>query len=338
MKSKKFILQWHLTERCNLHCTHCYQNEEIIKEELTLQEKYSVVDKFLSFIKSLNTLYPTQGVINLTGGEPFADRDLEKLLAYIYQYKKYLVFNFLSNGTLINDNSIKLLKKYPPRFIQVSIDGDKDTHNKIRGEGAFQRAVEGIKKLKKNNIKVLISFTAHKQNYKSFSEVVKIANTLGVDRVWTDRMIPEGVGVGLKDELLDKQETLEYVKIVKKEQIKNRLNPFITTQVAPSRPLQFVPFVERPMRCGAGRNLFALLPNGVLLPCRRLPIEIGDIRDSTFEEIYNHNQLIKELQKSNNIKGCEGCLFRKTCDGGLRCLAYAYYGTPFRRDPCCWRR
>ena len=335
---KRFILQWHITERCNLRCTHCYQNKEIIKNELNLQEKYSVVDKFLSFIKKLNSSFATKGIINLTGGEPFSYRDLELLLKYIYQYKEYIIVNFLSNGTIINNKTIKLLNKYPPRFVQVSIDGDKETHNQIRGEGAFEKAIDGIQKLKENNIRVLISFTAHKQNYKEFPKVVKLANQLNVNKVWTDRLIPEGVGMGLKDELLNKHETFKYITIIKKEQIKNRLNPFVKTKVAPSRPLQFIPFLERPQRCGAGKNLFALLPNGVLLPCRRLPIEIGNIKNSTFEEIYNHNQLVKELQTKRDIKGCEYCLFKKTCDGGLRCLAYAYTGSPFTRDPNCWMR
>ncbi len=55
--------------------------------------------------------------------------------------------------------------------------------------------------MKENSITTLISFTAHKENYKSFSKVVKIAKELNVDRVWSDRLIPEGIGANLKDGL-----------------------------------------------------------------------------------------------------------------------------------------
>ena len=66
---RKFILQWHLLENCNLKCTHCYQNEELIKNELTLEEKYEVVDSFVKFVRGLPfKAYPH---ITLTGGEPF---------------------------------------------------------------------------------------------------------------------------------------------------------------------------------------------------------------------------------------------------------------------------
>ncbi|MCK5853649.1 MAG: radical SAM protein, partial [Sulfurovaceae bacterium] len=155
----RFVLQWHLTERCNLRCTHCYQNEAIIKDELSLEENFMVVDKFVAFIKTLNKDSYSRGVLNITGGEPFVYKDLEPLLAYISQFKEYLSFNFLSNGTLINDKTIALIKKYKPLFVQISIDGDKTSHDRIRGAGAFETSMKGIKRLKENGVKVIVSFT-----------------------------------------------------------------------------------------------------------------------------------------------------------------------------------
>ena len=335
---RKFVLQWHLTERCNLKCTHCYQNEAIIKDELTIEENYAVVDKFVDFIESISKESLAIGMINITGGEPFAYRELEPLLRYISNFKEYLSFNFLSNGTLINDKTIDLLKKYPPIFVQISIDGNEESHDKIRGEGAFQNAMRGIKKLKENHIETVISFTAHRQNYKDFPKVAKIARDANVDRVWSDRLIPEGVGIGMHDELLSPQETREYARIMKIEQIKNRLNPFSKAIVATSRALQFVPFIEEGHKCVAGKNLFALLPNGVVLPCRRLEIEIGNIKNQSFKEIYDENHLVQKLKIPDiEIKGCETCSFKKSCHGGLRCLSYSITGDPFQKDPGCWR-
>ncbi len=48
-------------------------------------EKYKVVDSFVDFIVFLNETTPCKGIINLTGGEPFAYKDLEPLLSYIYR-------------------------------------------------------------------------------------------------------------------------------------------------------------------------------------------------------------------------------------------------------------
>jgi len=331
-----FVLQWHLTERCNLSCTHCYQNEAIIRDELSFEENCAVVDKFVVFIKSLPQ--PSRGIINLTGGEPFAYADLEPLLKYIAGFKKFISFNFLSNGTLINDKSVNLLKRYPPHWVQISIDGDQVTHDQIRGEGAFERSIEGIRRLKAEGIEVLISFTAHKQNYKSFSKVVQVAKEVEVDRVWSDRLIPEGVGIGMSELLLSPKETQSYVQMMKWEQIKAKLNPLTKTKVTTNRALQFVPYLDQAHECTAGRYLFALLPNGKVLPCRRLAIEIGDIRQESFVDIYEKNPLVQKLkQPFTPTKGCEGCAFERSCKGGLRCLAYSINGDPFTKDPGCWR-
>ncbi|NEW61089.1 radical SAM protein, partial [Sulfurovum sp. bin170] len=311
---------------------------EIIKNELTLEENYTVVDKFVGFIKTLSLKSASRGIINLTGGEPFSYKNLRPLLAYIFKFKEYISFNFLSNGTMINNNIIALIKEYPPFFVQISIDGDRVAHNRIRGDGAFEKSLDGIRVLKESDIRVVISFTAHKENYKSFPKVVKIAKELKVNRVWSDRLIPEGVGIGLTNQLFSPKETFEYVLMMKKEQIKNSLNPFSQTEVTMNRSLQFVPFLDTPHKCTAGKYLFALLPNGVVLPCRRLPIEIGNIKNLTFEDIYNHNSLVRKLKTSEgDVVGCEKCLFKKSCNGGLKCLSYSVTGSPFTKDPGCWR-
>jgi len=334
----RFVLQWHITERCNLKCTHCYQDEQIIKDELSLAEKFEVVDKFVDFVKILNQNHPSRGIINLTGGEPFIDNELEALLNYISKFSDLLSFNFLSNGTLIDTKTSLLLQNYRPSYVQISIDGDENAHDKIRGVGAFSKAIEGIKKLQNDNIQVVISFTAHKQNYKEFPKVVKIAKRLKVHKVWSDRLIPEGRAEEKNLQLLNPQESFKYVKMMKIEQIKNRLNPFSKTIVSAHRALQFIPFLETPHTCTAGKYLFTLLPNGEVLPCRRMPIRVGNIKNTTFTDIYQKNDLIIKLKTSNgNSKGCEKCKFTKTCNGGLKCLSYAITGSPFVKDPGCWR-
>ena len=334
----RFVLQWHITERCNLKCTHCYQDEEIIKDELSLAEKFEVVDKFVDFVKILNKNHPSRGIINLTGGEPFIDNELEALLIYISKFSDLLSFNFLSNGTMIDEKISLLLKNHKPSYVQISIDGDEKAHDKIRGEGAFGKSIEGIKKLQKDNIRVVISFTAHKQNYKEFPKVVKIANKLKVHKIWSDRLIPEGRAEEKNLQLLTPKESLKYVQMMQIEQIKSKLNPFSKTIVSAHRALQFIPFLQTPHTCTAGKYLFALLPNGEVLPCRRMPIKLGNIKNTTFTEIYQKNDLVNKLKTSNgNSKGCEKCKFTKTCNGGLKCLSYAITGSPFVKDPDCWR-
>ncbi len=67
--------------------------------------------------------------------------------------------------------------------------------------------------------------------------------------------------------LLNKVETRKYANMLIKERIKSKLNPFSNTEVSTNRALQFIPFIDKPHKCSAGKNLFAILPNGDILPC-----------------------------------------------------------------------
>jgi radical SAM protein with 4Fe4S-binding SPASM domain len=87
----------------------------------------------------------------------------------------------------------------------------------------------------------------------------------------------------------------------------------------------------------AGESLLALLPNGDLLPCRRMPIRVGNVLQTPLRDLYFEHPVLRTLRNPRHIAlGCEGCGLVKLCRGGLRCLAFALHGNPFHSDPGCW--
>ena len=72
----------------------------------------------------------------------------------------------LTNGTLIDAAIARRLRSWRPRFVQVSLDGDRATHDRIRGAGAFDRAVTGLECLVREDIPAFMAFTAHRDNYR----------------------------------------------------------------------------------------------------------------------------------------------------------------------------
>jgi radical SAM protein with 4Fe4S-binding SPASM domain len=83
--------------------------------------------------------------------------------------------------------------------------------------------------------------------------------------------------------------------------------------------------------------LIALLPNGDLLPCRRMPIVVGNVRERSLAGLYYGNGVLKLLRDYDRpSRGCEGCRHALQCGGGLRCLSYALAGDPLVADPGCW--
>jgi radical SAM protein with 4Fe4S-binding SPASM domain len=336
---QRLLLQWHITERCNLRCTHCYQND-YSGEELQFKGLLDVVQQFkdiLNFWRDKTVGHRTRGHITVTGGEPFVRRDFLDLLEVFATNRRHFTFAILTNGTFIDTVMARRLRKLGPAFVQVSIEGAQATHDKIRGSGNFNRAVSALKHLANEHIRTLISFTAHRDNFHEFGEVARLGRKLGVSRVWADRLIPSGTGSALRQQMLTPDETREFLEIMHKARKKAECRWFNRTEIAMHRALQFLIAGGRPYHCTAGDTLVTVQPNGDLYPCRRMPIQVGNLTETSLVELYYGSDLFHNLRDRSRISdSCQSCFYSKLCRGGLKCLSYAVTGDPFRSDPGCW--
>ena len=243
-------------------------------------------------------------------------------------------FGILSNGFLLPESDLLRLKALNPRFIQLSLDGSESIHDSIRGKGSFREVIRAIKAYQAFKIPVMLSFTANAQNYHSFSEVVRIARKYKVHKLWTDRYLP----TGRNDDLaLSSVQVKEFFEHILKEQNNKFASRFSKTIISSSRSLQFLVTGGQPYHCSAGSTLLAIMPNGDVFPCRRLPIKIGNLRADSLIEIYQNNAVLKELRHNEKLdEKCKHCFYAKTCAGGLKCLSFADSGDYNKKDPHCW--
>lgn len=333
------LLQWHITERCNLNCKHCYQEKQKQKE-LTFSQLLYILDNYKKFIEYLRLKTKNKNLkahINITGGEPFLRKDFFNLLEEFYKHRKYFSFGILTNGTLIDSSNIGKLASFKPTFVQISLEGDKKKNDQIRGEGVFDKSIQAIRLLKKAKIPVLISFTAHRFNCEDFQEVALVGKKLGVAKVWADRLIPYGSGSELKKFSLNPKQTKLFFSSMKS--VKDRLEKgfFSKTKIAMDRALQFLIDYQKPYKCKAGYTLITIDSAGNLLPCRRMPIIVGNITKKSITEVYFDSSVLKRLRNPDNLDPkCKACVYARICGGGLRCLSYAIYKNPFKKDPGCW--
>lgn len=211
---KEFILQWHLSEACNLKCLHCYQ-ENHIPVQLKYEELINILNQYRELLNKLKV----KGHINLTGGEPLCNPYLFKILDEFKKDKDLYTFSILTNGTLITDELAKKISEYNPQYVQVSLEGGRKTNDYIRGKGVYKKVGKALDLLKKYNIYTSISFTATSINYKEFPKVVRFGKKHHVDNVWSDRFIPINKDSD-KTFLMTKEQTYEYLDIMHEERIK----------------------------------------------------------------------------------------------------------------------
>ncbi|MBI1910901.1 MAG: radical SAM protein [Deltaproteobacteria bacterium] len=333
---RQLLLQWHITERCNLRCAHCYQ-EGYSGAELSFNMIMNIICQYIELLKTWKGGAKRFGHITLSGGEPFAREDFFEILELFRAHKKDFSFSILTNGSLIDKKVAGRLRSLGPKFVQVSLEGVEATHDGIRGKGSYAKTVEAIRHLKKEGLRVLVSFTAHRANYREFGAVAAVGRSLKVDRVWADRLIPAGAGSHMRSQALTPVETKEFLEIMKRSRGRSILTLFNRTEVSMQRALQFLFSEERPYRCTAGDSLITIQSNGDLYPCRRLPIAAGNLTEATLADLYNDSEIFKRLRdRSRASEGCESCLYSALCAGGLKCLSYAMTGSPFKADPGCW--
>lgn len=314
-----FTLQWHITHRCNLRCTHCYQ------EDYSAFESRGQLKKILEQFQRLLVEHKFKGHINITGGEPLSHPELFWLLSEAQ--KRGITTAVLTNGTLIGREEAKKLKRCGVMYVQVSLDGTKAVHDKIRGEGSFDSAVRGIRELLMQGIDTTVSFTAQRGNYRELPRLARYCRELGVDKLWFDRVVisakEDKNGMALSAE--------EYERLCKTAA---RLNK--RQMLSCARALQFIPCRQKDIyRCTAGNRLLAVLADGSVMPCRRLPKAAGNINDSDLPSIYNTSPVLIEIRNAGLPRGCEGCEYSKDCFGGAKCIAYAKAGRCDIADPDC---
>ena len=325
---KKFVLQWHLSENCNLKCLHCYQeNHKPIQLEF---DKLVIIYKQF---KELLNKKKMKGHINITGGEPLCNPYLFKLLDLIKEDSDLITFSILTNGTLINEKISKKIKSYNPLYVQVSLEGGKKTNDYIRGKGTYKKVAEGIVNLRKENIFTSISFTATSLNYKEFPKVVRYARKYGVNNVWSDRFIP--LGDSDKSLALNYEQTREYLEIMNKERNKLKKVKNSNTTISMYRALQFQMTNDFAYGCTAGDTLLTVMENGDLVPCRRMPITIGNLFNRSMYDLYTNSDVLKALREKKIPDECINCEHSEVCHGGLKCLTYAMYKNLNHKDYGC---
>ena len=325
---KRFVLQWHLGEQCNLKCLHCYQeNHKYIN--LPYEDLVNIYNQFKELLSKLDML----GHINITGGEPLCNPHLFKLLDLIKEDSNLISFSILTNGTLITPSIASKIKSYNPYYVQVSLEGGKKTNDYIRGIGTYKKIGKAIDYLRREDIFTSISFTATKLNYKEFPKVVKYGRKHNVNNIWSDRYIPLGGSID-KDLMMDYDETREYLEIMNKERNK-LINKNSHTTVSMNRALQFQMTNEFAYGCTAGDTLLTVMENGDLVPCRRMPIVVGNLLKDNMHDLYKNNKVLKDLRKNTIPDDCKHCEHSEMCHGGLKCLTYAIYKDLNHKDVGC---
>jgi radical SAM protein with 4Fe4S-binding SPASM domain len=336
MDFRTYSISWNLTKRCNLNCDHCYLDADfrggVRTDELGTEECFRVIDQ----IAEVN---PNAFLI-LTGGEPLLRPDIYEIVRYAADKKFMVVLG--TNGTMINHTVAKKIKEAGAHGVGISIDSmDAIKHNKFRGvDQAWENSTKAFEILNEVGVDFLIQMSVSEMNYKEIPDVVAYAESIGAIAFNLYFLVCTGRGQGNTD--ISNAAYEEALKTLYKLQMEYKGRLMINSKCAPQ--YKRVVYENDPESvyqrtysggCPAGTHYGRISPEGDLTPCPFIAESVGNLKDSSFKDLWNNAPLMNQLRDRKSLEGkCGTCEFSSMCSG-CRARAFAETGNYMAEDNSC---
>jgi uncharacterized protein len=145
------------TLQCNFACDYCYQGDRgdynKFADKMTM-ETAARVGRWIE--RELDRVRPERFTLMFFGGEPLLNIPV---MYYLAEHASRaaaargvpLSITMITNGLLLTPEIVDRLVPFGLTGVKITLDGDRDTHNRMRplrgGQGTFDRIVENIRQV-----------------------------------------------------------------------------------------------------------------------------------------------------------------------------------------------
>ncbi len=319
-----FVLE--LTARCVNDCGHCYirlpaGDEAARRAELTLTEIRDIAGQAAG-LGALNCL--------LTGGEPLLRPDFPDV--YLSLKRKGLFVSLYTTGNIVTDEHLKLLRRYPPLVIEVTVYGvTRETHERVTGvPGSFEAFCRGLDRLLAAGLRVRLKAMALRSNLRELPEIASFCRERTCDYFRFDPLLHlrfDGDPVRnerIRRERLSPSEIaeLEHADPERREALERSCSELIFSNCVENACTHL-------FHCGAGQGKFEVGYDGRFRLCSALchPDCTYDLRRGALADAWNN--LVPKVralrsERTEFLTGCRSCPIVNLC---LWCPAHAHLET-----------
>lgn len=295
-------IQWKIIDKCNLKCRHCYLGE--------LSQSILPIDKILKITDKIIASDVME--VTLTGGEALIFNNLDIIVKKLIENDirvKIFTNGILLKGFIEKIKHINNINNY--LTFSISIDGLKDSNDKIRGEGTFYKVIESIKYAKKAGFKIISNTVLNNINYLEVPKLLSILHDIGVDKIQISNVIENDK---VKNLSLSKEQkkTFENALITSLGNIKNFNGLYYCQEPDDENynPIYFLKGKDKIFLqnenwiCSAGRTKITIDYNGNVFCCPFIKtLKLGNILDNDLKDIWlsdNRLGFLNRLLKKNN--------------------------------------
>jgi MoaA/NifB/PqqE/SkfB family radical SAM enzyme len=270
-------IAWQVTNECNLACLHCIEESgpgKAFRDELSKEQVFRVLEQVMEH---------QVPYLSFSGGEPMIHPHFFEMVEYICARNGQLKIE--TNGHYLTPENCARLKTLGVKAVQVSLDGaSRETFNRMRVRGDFDRTVEGMRNLRAAGVPIEINYSPTRFNVHEIGTAVDLAFELGAYSFYTGPTMFTGNAVKTWHllELSDEQyATFFEVLHAKTEEYRGRMRVYFH-EMGLLEELRY--------RLHHPAALLIVLPNGLVKLINALPFVCGDLRTQTLGEIWENFQ------------------------------------------------
>ena len=264
-----------VTYRCNARCQMCHTWKFPTKQEEEIK---------VAYLEKL----PQMKFTNITGGEPFLRKDIDEIVDVVKRKTKRMV---ISTNGFFTERIVSLAKKHPDIGIRISLEGLPKTNDNLRGiKNGFDSGLRTLIQLKHLGLKDIgFGITVSDVNAGDLLELYKLAKTMKIE--FATAIVHNSYYFHKMDNKIEEKDKVssEFRKLVteflKSNKIKDWFRAYFNYGI-----INYIYGGKRPLPCEVGSEVFYLDPFGEIRPCNAMEQTMGNIKEMSFEKIWQSQQ------------------------------------------------
>lgn len=288
-----------ITQSCNFKCHHCYNFDrtKLVSQEnsknlnsptLSPKEILRIIDE----IAKAGTLY-----LNFTGGEALLHLHLDDFIKRARTH--HMEVRLKTNGSLLTKERCEKLDMTGLAGMDISLYGFSEySYEKLTGKsGMLSKVIEGIKSAKNQGFDINVSIILHRYNIDELKLMIDFCR---------DLEIPFQFSTEITERYDDSAGSRDFE--ITNEQFNQQLAGEFSDIFMHLNP-------EKSLQCSCARTVCGISSTGEVYPCIGAPIASGNLREKSFEEIWNHSEVLNNIRnlKSSDFKSCLTCNHVEYC-------------------------
>ena len=334
----KFSLQWHITDRCDQRCKHCYiysRDETALCTEMGIDALKII---FRDFIDTCERMHRSPSFV-ITGGDPLLYPQIWELLEIFKENGVHFVV--LGNPFHLSESVAARLYDLGCTCYQMSLDGLRETHDNIRMPGSYDMTLEKIPMINASGIKSSIMTTISKTNINEIPALVEVIHEYRVSSFGFNRYCPSPDDTNLLPTASEYRDFLgrmwaEFRKF-KDSDTHIILKDHLWKLFLHENGLLNTDYEENIILdgCHCGITHMTVLPDGKVYACRRSDTLVGHVPEQSLYDIFFGQEMdaYRNYDKFEKCGKCELLRFCRGCPSVAKCVGGSFYSP----DPQCWK-